>query len=144
MIIFGMHFLIVSVVCFSLFFFTSCGKKNRSIFSFPTEKKEKINTLNFPSVHCVKVECVGDHHLISWQPVVVTSEIGLLVGYEVYRLNKQGFIPRAPLNAAPLETCSYIDQAAIFYKSAYVVRAVFKKNNQQKRGPASQVTIVQE
>lgn len=144
MIIFGVHFLTIYVLCFFLLFFASCGKKNRSLFSFPTEKKEKINALNFPSVRCVNVECVGDHNIISWQPVVVNREVGMLVGYEVYRLNKQGFIPRVPLNAEPLESCSYVDQVAVFYKPAYVVRAVFRKNNQQKRGPASQVVIVQE
>lgn len=144
MIIFGVHFLTIYVLCFSLLFFPSCGKKNRSLFSFPTEKKEKINPLNFPSVRCVNVERLGDHHFISWQPVVVASEVGILVGYEVYRLNKQGFISRMPLNAVPLETCNYVDQGAVFYKPAYVVRAVFRKNNQQKRGPASQVVIVQE
>lgn len=135
--------LTISPLFFSLFFLTHCGRKNRSLFSFPTEKVEKINTLDFPSVRCVHVERVGMTNTISWQPVTCSSDAVILVGYEVYRLNQQGFIVRSPLNDVFLTTCEFIDQHATNEQLAYVVRAVFKKNDCFKRGPASQVVVAQ-
>ncbi|MBX9831196.1 hypothetical protein K2X40_04535 [Candidatus Babeliales bacterium] len=128
---------------FSLFFLTNCGRKNRSLFSFPTEKVEKINTLDLPSVRCLHVERVAITNIISWQPVTSPKDTVTLVGYEVYRLNQQGFIARSPLNDVFLTVCEFVDQHTVNDHLAYVVRAVFKKNDSLKRGPVSQVVAAQ-
>ena len=128
----------------SLFFITfflvtsSCGRKYRNIFFFNPDIPIKFETLDFSSVKGIQVSCTESGITISWLPVTHCIQGALLIGYNIYRLTQEGFIPRKPLNKALIQETIYNDEYYVT-SSSYIVRAVFQVQDKVKEGPASLV-----
>jgi PBP1b-binding outer membrane lipoprotein LpoB len=135
----------------SIFLFSSCGRKQKNIFSFAPEPDVKINKLDLPAVRGLSITKTKDGMLLSWLDLFSrksSPEINSLqknfVGYDVFKLTKKMFIPRTPLNKAPLTTTQFLDRSNAHtkksgVKSFYLIQSVFKFDNQIIKGPSSQV-----
>lgn len=114
----------------------SCGRKYRNIFFFNSEKSCKLEKLTFPAVKGVTIDCVEQCITISWRPIDNLSNGVVLVGYNIYRLTQDGFIPRKPINQAPIGATKYCDVLEK-KRSMYLIKAVFRVGTVFKEGPAS-------
>lgn len=70
------------------------------------------------------------------------------VGYDVFKLTKQNFIPKHPLNKNPLTETQFWDKnkkstRKTKTKSFYLIQPVFKFDNQLIKGPSSQIVGIE-
>lgn len=117
-----------------------CGHKQRSVlYAVPGTPTTKISTLSLPAVRMIDATMTPNGNLISWQPPPTESNTKIN-GYLIYRITRKHCIPRKPLNALPLVTPSYLDNAR-GWKNArfYVIRGIFAKNEVSAQGPLSRM-----
>lgn len=123
-----------------LLLLTSCGRKQRNIFSFPQEEQKKISVFDFPCVKGMNVTKTNQGNKIQW---IALKEEGVsekkFLGYNLYRLNTQGFIPKKPLNASPLKNNEFFDKQKLETQNLYLVKAVFMSNGKIIEGLSSQI-----
>ena len=120
-----------------------CGRKQRNIFSFqPEEASPKISAFDCPAPRGTKIRTTKNGRLITWFPLKSSKmQKEMFVGYNVYRLNSGGLIPKKPLNQFPLPHLFFIDQerSRMGQTSFYLVRAVLKVNRKLIEGLVGQV-----
>ena len=117
---------------------SSCGRKNHSLFIFEAPQKQlSVELLSLPAVRCGVVHSLPNEVCVSWRAVENTPE-GSLVGYLVYRLTRNGIVPKKPLNTIPLTVCEYRDVPGDG-EHRYCVRALFLIQKKRIAGPASRV-----
>lgn len=146
--------LILFSIC--LIFFFGCGRKQKNIFHFPSDKTTlKVSKLSLPVVKRLKVQTTQQGNLLSWQDLSDSEkkrftendkiEINF-IGYNVYRLVKSLFVSKKSINHLLIKENQFLDDQ-IFQKdlkqetSCYLVRAVFKFQDKNIQGPASQVVF---
>ena len=118
---------------------TSCGRKQRNVFNFVEHTQPKINRFILPSVKGVQAQRHGKDVYITWRAVEAPHDV-VGVGYNVYRLAQGRFIPKVPLNKKPITDTQFIDKHHRRHGAyCYVVRAVFRVQNQTVQGLTSQV-----
>lgn len=118
-----------------------CGRKQRSIFVFPSEKSSFFHKLEFRAPKILSVKQINNVTLIKWlEPELPKHVSGVrLIGYNVYELTQHGFIPKNPCNDSPITGTSY--QKAHFYchSPQYAVRALFDVEKKVYEGPLSNI-----
>lgn len=133
-------FLVVSVV-----FFSSCGRKQRTIFLFDEKPVVHVNKLAFPAVRSLTAVALQDGVYIHWDPIKGPFEYhATLVGYNIYKVTDRHFIGKNPLNLAPVEHPQFWDRKKRKAGSCrgYIVRGVFLVEGTKVVGPASSLAIM--
>jgi hypothetical protein len=146
--------LILFSVC--LIFLFGCGRKQKNIFHFSSDKTTlKVSKLSLPAVKGLKIQKTKQGNLLFWQDLsdseknrfVVDDKIEIkFVGYNVYRLVKSLFVPKKAVNQLLIKENQFLDDQ-IFQKklekesNSYLVRAVFKFQDKNIQGPASQIVF---
>ncbi|MFH1831536.1 MAG: hypothetical protein ABH827_01920 [bacterium] len=131
--------LLLIVCCFS-----NCGRKRRYPFSFAKKTVITVATLDLPSVQNVSVKTTQTGKKISWDKTTeeelqkYTQKNTHFVGYNIYCLTKNGFIPKHSLNKTPITTNNYLDTKKRCNYS-YLVRTVFKQHDKHIQGPLSRI-----
>jgi hypothetical protein len=140
----------------SLFLFFGCGRKQKNIFYFPSGKSAlKVSKLSLPVVKGLKIQKTLQGNLLSWYDLsdqerhrfTELDKIEIeFVGFNVYRLVKSIFVPKKPVNQLLIKENRFLDNQIIqkeFEQESnyYLVRAVFKFQNKNIQGPASQVVL---
>lgn len=126
------------LVIWLLFLSSSCGRKQRNIFTFPQEEPKKLSIFDFPVVKGIRVTKVSHGNKITWFPLSNITQTKVFLGYNVYRLTLQGFIPKKPLNAIPLINNEFLDKQKTD-KQSYLIKAVFRVNEKTIEGLSSQI-----
>lgn len=126
------------------FFFSSCGRKSKTIYQFDHSPKKKVTKLSLPAVRGTHVVLRTDGNLVTWQPAnpalisVLDSHI-TFVGYHVYRFLVGGGVPHKSVTKNPIQETMYKD---LYAKPAcYLVRCVFQYAQDKDKmiiGPAGQ------
>lgn len=128
-----------------------CGRKQRNIFSFEPEPEIKITKLDLPSVTGLHAVKTNNGNLLTWFDLFLSKkniQLSLrknFVGYDVFKLTKQNFIPKTPLNKKPLAETQFLDinikdsSKADTSKIFYLIQPIFKFDNQIIKGPSSQI-----
>lgn len=135
-----MHQWLISFLFF-LILLSGCGRKQRTIFYFPEQNAVRILTLQLASPKITRL-CKTSHGIhIQWlapahRPNVEQAE---LIGYNIYRLTRHGFIPKKPLNEAPITKTEFYDVSTKPSAERYAVRAIFKMHGQLHEGPTSNI-----
>lgn len=132
---------------FFITFFVSCGRKQKNIFYFPENKYlEKINKLDLPATKILSVENFGNYNKITWQKVNLNSNFLKeknikFLGYNIYKLVNSSIVPKNCLNKEIINQDFFYDKKInkILAEDSYIIRTIFKKNNNILNGPASQV-----
>lgn len=120
--------------------FFHCGRKPRNIFSFDPEKNSHfINPLSLSPIKEIKLTKIKNKNIISWQKITIATPKTELCGYNIYRFASHAFVPQNPLNSTPLTTTQYEDSPSLKYRWCYIVRGVFKTEENIIEGPASQI-----
>ena len=110
-----------SLLLFSLLFlglccFSNCGRKRRYPFSFAEKTTPtSIASLDLPSIQnvCAKTTRLGNK--VSWDYLPDNEKQSLIkknahfVGYNIYCLTKNGFMPKKSLNDIPVTKNYYLD-----------------------------------
>ena len=137
-------FILFLVSLFFSGFFAGCGSKQRNIFLFPEKEMLTLHKLDFPVVKGVSIQRTQTGNLVTWRPVEAQlythdGHLSTLIGYNVYRLARAAVIPRKPLNKKAHATTSMLDlfKSPRTQQSFYLVRALFKINDQTIEGPVS-------
>lgn len=137
---------LASIIC-TLVLLTNCGRRQRTIFLFPPEKAVHLSTLQFPSPKIITINQDTLGATIEWLEVsehlFIKNIPAQLVGYNIYRLTHNGFIPKSPLNTDPITTTSYLDTNKTSC-NRYIVRAIFIVNDQMLEGPTSNIGYISE
>lgn len=137
---------LASIIC-TLVLLTNCGRRQRTIFLFPPEKAVHLSTLQFPSPKIITINQDTLGATIEWLEVsehlFIKNIPAQLVGYNIYRLTHNGFIPKSPLNKEPITTTSYLDTNKTSC-NRYIVRAIFLVNDQMLEGPTSNIGYISE
>lgn len=101
----------------------------------------KIKRLAFPAVAQVSIKQTAHGRLLQWaepQLSVAHQERGArIIGYNVYRFRKNGFVSGHPYNKRLITTTIFLDKQ-IKKSRCYIVRGVIKLNNKIYETPASQ------
>ena len=130
-----------------LFLISSCGRKQKNIFSFEPEVKNKASKLDLPSVRGLAITKSPEGNLLSWFNLSFTKEKSLFqkhfVGYDVFKLTSLNFIPRHPLNKKPLIVTHFLDKPQIHKKICYLIQPIFKFDKQVIKGPSSQIICIE-
>jgi len=142
-----MKIIFVVTCCALLGFFQGCGRKQKNIFNFPEKESIKINRVLLPPVKGLIITEEKKGNLISWRSIDLPAVYGpgkhpvIFNGYNVYRLVKGRFVPKAPINKKPIKDTSFLDRTAraSVHHHAYLVRAVFTIDDQIVQGVASQI-----
>jgi hypothetical protein len=127
--------------------FTSCGRKQRTLFQFPEKVKIKISKLSLPSVRGLQVALSKKGAHLIWQPIDLkliekNAKIQLsFEGYHVYRSARGYFVPKKPITKKPIKKTCFVDASSVVQrkKYAYLVRGVFSCDQTIVQGPASQL-----
>jgi hypothetical protein len=119
----------------------NCGRKQRNIFSFHQEETSKKTVFDFPSPKEFKVSKTKDGTNLTWAPLSLKiSESTVFLGYNVYRLNKEGFIPKKPLNSIPFKDTTFpIATKFGQQKTFFMIRGVYRVKNKTIEGLSSQI-----
>ena len=119
----------------------NCGRKQHTIFNFATTQSSKISKLELPAARGLQATRQKDAIHLTWHPVILDpkNQAVLLIGYNVYRLTKRHLVPKKPLNKIPTQTTFYIDTKRKLNTYYYLVRGVFKINQQHVLGPVSHI-----
>lgn len=146
----------VSIILFLIILFFGCGRKQKNIFHFPSDKPTlQVNKLYFPAVQGLKVIRTMQGNVLSWQPVKNLKEIQIdakekvtveFMGYNVYRLVNGFFVCKKSVNEFLIKDLQFLDSKVleknlIGQHHSYIVRAVFKVNDKIIQGPSSQVVL---
>lgn len=127
--------------------FSSCGRKQRTIFVFPKEKVVRLTTLQFPSPKITSLTKTAQGILVEWLEPLYPSSLHQahvqLIGYNIYRLTSHGFIPKKPLNTQALTVTQYCDTQSVGQKNSYAIRALFKVHDLDHEGPTSNIGSIQ-
>jgi hypothetical protein len=130
---------------FSVMIFSSCGRKQRTIFSFDEKSVVHVNKLAFPAVRSLTAVASQDGVYIHWDPINGPFEYhAILVGYNIYKVTDRHFIGKKPLNKVPVEHPQFWDRKKRKAGSCrgYIVRGVFCVEGSNVVGPASSLAIM--
>ena len=149
------HILVVSLIILFGMLLTSCGRKQKNIFSFSHDNIPIVNKLSLPVVRGVTIQKTKAGNLINWlTPDLskIPQEKSLLfnknlahcfTGFNIYRLVRNNIIPKHPINNKPITTTNYLDKKASHQKQTlYLVKIVFSINQQLIEGPASAIACI--
>ncbi|GEM_PF-3147599 len=132
---------LTSTLCIMMLL-TGCGRRQRTIFLFPTEKVVRFATLQFPSAKITAVTRSTQGIAIEWikvpESLSINNATAQCIGYNVYSLTHKGFIPKNPLNTNPITTTRYLDTTKNS-SHHYMVRALFLANKKVYEGPSSNI-----
>ncbi len=143
------------ILIISFLLFTGCGRKQKNIFSFEPEPKIKVKKLDLPAVRGLNITPKDGFPELTWfdlfnqkNSTQINSLQKNFVGYDVFKLTKQNFIPKHPLNKNPLTETQFLDKSKKPArknpsKSFYLVQPVFKFDNQIIKGPSSQIVGIE-
>lgn len=126
---------------FLVFFliFSSCGRKNHSIFSFAVQKDEKnIERLLLPVVTDGRVSCLNRRVHFSWLPIDKKQCPEGLIGYALYRVNSYGIVSKKPLRDF-IQSLEYFDVLEQDCPHQYLVRLLIKTDKGLLVGPMSKL-----
>ncbi len=126
------YFKIFITICGVCVCFSGCGRKQKSVFSFPDKPEVKINKLQFGSVRGIQIVKSALGNRITWLPAKDA------VGYNVYRLARRLIVAKKPANKELIQTTSFID-VPNYNACGYFVRPVFMLSEKKIEGPASQI-----
>ncbi len=136
-----------------LFFLISgCGRKQKNIYSFEPELKNKFSKLDLPSVRGLTITKSPQGNLLSWLELSWGNEKSVFrkyfIGYDVFRLTSLNFIPKHPLNKKPLVETHFLDKhqahkKSVTQKSCYLIQPIFKIDKQIIKGPSSQIMCIE-
>src|SRR5579862_1950115 len=126
---------------------SSCGSKQRNIFIFPEKETLVLHKLDFPVIKGIRVQKTEQGNLITWRPIdeqpdTYNGHVCKFIGYNVYRLARASVIPRRPVNKKALVITSMLDtrNKSQAQQAFYLVRAVFKIDDQTIEGPVSRIS----
>ena len=125
--------------------FSNCGRKRRNIFSFhETKKTVSVNRLSLPAVRGVRVVSFAHGNKITWHALTthdITTKNTKLIGYNIYRLTKAGFVLKHALNKEPITKNEFLNRISknSSLNRAYLIRAIFKIQDETILGPASKI-----
>jgi len=126
----------ISILLIVMLGLGSCGRKKKDIFLFPTESTRKIKRLSLPAVRGVSVENIAQGIKISWLSIDnsrLDRDIKLL-GYYVYRMTPDGFIPRNRFLQHSVQN-NYFIVSSLDVSRSYGIRGLFKYYDQKITGP---------
>lgn len=131
-----------------LFLISSCGRKQKNIFSFEPEVKNKVSKLDLPAVRGLTITKSNQANLLSWLDLAFTKTNQNFqkhfIGYDVFRLTSLNFIPKHPLNKTPLTETHFLDKPKNrAQKSYYLIQPIFKFDKQIIKGPSSQIICIE-
>ncbi len=135
-----------------LFLISSCGRKQKNIFSFEPEVKNKVSKLDLPAVRGLTITKSNQGNLLSWLDLAFTKATQNFqknfVGYDIFRLTSLNFIPKHPLNKTPLTETHFLDKPYSHKRQTsknfyYLVQPIFKFDKQITKGPSSQIMCVE-
>lgn len=151
----------IKIILIILIFFAGCARKQRGIFDFPDPNKKpevKINMLALPCVKKVFAEKTESGNRVFWDEVSYSNNLfsGFnkedldieFVGYNLYRLVNNCFIPKKTVNKRWITKTEYLDDQVLLLESectinSYLVRVVFRVNGKIIEGPASQIVSIE-
>lgn len=132
-----------------LFLIQGCGRKQKNIFLFTPEDKNKISKLDLPSVRGLTITKVNQGNLLSWFdlsfPKTNPQIQAHFLGYDVFRLTSLNFIPKHPVNKNPLTETHFLDKLKMHKQNAkyyYLIQPIFKFDKQLIKGPSSQIVCI--
>jgi hypothetical protein len=143
------------VLIVSFLFFASCGRKQKNIFSFEPDPKIKATKLDLPAVTGLSITKNDGCVILTWFDLFNqknNAQIKALqknfIGYDVFKLTKQNFIPKHTLNKTPLTETRFVDKTRrppgkTPKKSFYLIQPVFKFDNQLIKGLSSQIVSIE-
>ena len=122
-----------------------CGRKKRYFLSFDSKQEtEKVNRLTLPAIKGASYKKNGPDFELSWRKPDFVEKNRTLVGYNVYKFTTTSFVPKKPINRAPLKTTFYKEKLNKEGNKniCYLVRALFLIREKTIEGPASQIVCV--
>lgn len=124
---------------------SSCGRKQRTIFSFDEKPVVHVNKLAFPAARSLAAVMGHDGVFIHWDPIKGPFEYhATLVGYNVYKVTNRHFISKDPINTLPVERPQFWDRKKRKKGSCrgYIVRGVFSVDGTLVVGPSSSLATI--
>ena len=132
------HTRFILILFLILISISSCGRKNRSIFSFNKDEKPSITErLMLPAVRIGRVVRKEDTIQLRWKPPYKIKQ-EKLAGYFIYRVSQHGIISKKPLNDQPICICEY-SEPIIATTYGYVIKVLYLVDGEGVVSPASRV-----
>ena len=126
-------FIYIIFILLISFFLNGCGRKQHNFLNFEKKKSTlKINRIILPTTKITSIECEKEEIKVFWKDINHED----LIGYNIYKFTKENFIPKKPLNREPLKNNFFISEES---DSCFLVRGVFKIQNQISEGPSSNI-----
>jgi len=115
----------------------ACGKKQRDIFSFKSQKTatEKVHHVALSSIKNLHLFAHDDEIHLSWKPLS-TKHIHL-IGYRIYGFQDHAFISREPLATVDPKTTTFTSKKSVY--THYTVSALFSMDGREIEGPKSKI-----